>query len=173
MDPIVNPPSNELRRKFPRGPRKLLIKSSLSFVSCATSSSQSPHRAACSPSPSCSPRLVTLTSAHYFLSLWTGDYYSRPSVAVLALNLPVPGQRIGNQLPNGFAFAVGGCCAPGSFWPFPLGPTTTFELLVVAPKTRCWSCFPNLISYRRLFTTLIIWNRAITAAKLYQRNTGG
>lgn len=31
---------------------------------------------------------------------------------------------------------------------------------------------PNFIWYSRLFTTLIIWNRAITAAKLYQKNTG-
>lgn len=86
------------------------------------------------------------------------------------------------------------CCCCFCFSGHPLakafGSTTTFEPIEEASTTTqavesmilelfpVWllllplNLIPNFIWYRRLFTTLIIWNRAITAAKLYQKNTG-
>lgn len=65
------------------------------------------------------------------------------------------------------------CCCLSRALAF--GATTTFD-----PCCWDWDAWPrlheilvpNFIWYSRLFTTLIIWNRAITAAKLYQKNTG-
>lgn len=119
---------------------------------------------------------------------WTTFVVSSPALSAYLL----VGARNRESIAKWFCIQC--CCCCFCFSGHPLakafGSTTTFEPIEEASTTTqavesmilelfpVWllllplNLIPNFIRYRRLFTTLIIWNRAITAAKLYQKNTG-